>query len=84
MRRATITLPDKLESRVQAYLDEQEPKPSFTALVQAALEHYLLEYEWTKRSYTPPKGPPKFTVAEPGSGYTDTSIRHDEVLAERE
>lgn len=83
MKRATITLPDELEQRVQAYLEGQKPQPSLTALVQVALEHYLDEQEWTMRSYTPPTGPLEITPAETGSGHSDTSMRHDDALAER-
>ncbi len=43
MKRATITLNDELERAVDAYLRDQEARPSLTAVVQAALRQYLSE-----------------------------------------
>lgn len=43
MRRATITLPDDLETELESYLATQDAPPSLTALVQAALRRYLEE-----------------------------------------
>lgn len=41
MRRATITLNDDLDRRVERFRSAQRAKPSLTAVVQAALEDYL-------------------------------------------
>ena len=57
MKRATITLPDDLEAEVERFLAEQEPEPSLTALVQAALRRYLDDAEWTRRGFSPPSEP---------------------------
>jgi Arc/MetJ-type ribon-helix-helix transcriptional regulator len=43
MRRATITIPDDLTRAVESYIDAQDAPPSLTAVVQAALRHYLAE-----------------------------------------
>jgi metal-responsive CopG/Arc/MetJ family transcriptional regulator len=81
MKRATITIPDDLEAEVERFLAEQEPEPSFTALVQTALRRYLEEAEWTRRGFAPPSQALSITTA-PGSGRRDTSEEHDRVLAE--
>lgn len=41
MRRATITLPDDLEQKVERFRRSQPARPSLTSVVQAALEDYL-------------------------------------------
>jgi hypothetical protein len=82
MRRATITLPDDLEVRVERFLEQQDPEPSLTALVQTALRRYLDEVEWARRAYVPPSEPLRITPAEEGSGHAETSVEHDRVLAE--
>lgn len=43
MKRATITLPDDLETELEAYLATRDAPPSLTALMQAALRLYLEE-----------------------------------------
>lgn len=43
MRRATITLHDDLDERVERFRAGQPARPSLTAVVQAALESYLDE-----------------------------------------
>ena len=83
MKRCTITIPDDLEARVNDFLAQQEPEPSLTSLVQAALRRYLDELEWSKRGFTPPAEPLAITPARAGSGHTGTSEQHDRVLAER-
>lgn len=41
MRRATITLADGLDEKVERFRLSQPAKPSLTSVVTAALEHYL-------------------------------------------
>ncbi len=43
MKRATITLNDELERAVDAYLRDQEARPSLIAVMQTALRQYLSE-----------------------------------------
>lgn len=83
MRRATITLPNDLEAAVEDYLRSQEPRPSFTALVQSALRRYLAEQRLTEREFVPPSRPFEPFIAERGSGRDDISEEHDRALAER-
>lgn len=43
MRRASITIPDGLESALERYRGDLEAPPSLASVVQAALERYLEE-----------------------------------------
>ncbi len=43
MKRATITIPDELNSAVERYIDAQDAPPSLTAVVQAALRRYMAD-----------------------------------------
>lgn len=43
MRRASITIPDGLESALERYLRDLEVSPSLASVVQVALEKYLEE-----------------------------------------
>ena len=78
MKRATITLNDELERAVDAYLRDQEARPSLTAVVQTALRQYLSE-----RGYVRPSKRLRITPASRGSGRKDISQRHDLNLSER-
>ncbi len=82
MRRATITIPDDLEAQVNAYLEAQEPPPSLTGLVQAALRRYLREHRLKQRQFQPPRRTLRITPAPEGSGMGDVSVEHDRELAE--
>jgi hypothetical protein len=78
MKRATITLPDELQSALDAYLREQDVSPALTAVVQSALREYL-----GSRGYLPPARPLRITPAGKGSGRRDVSVRHDRYFARR-
>lgn len=74
MKRSTITLPEHLAEALDAYLRDQEVPFSTTAVVQVALEEFLIDRgyllsEKKKLRITPVKGED-----------TDTSIKHDEIL----
>ena len=77
MKRATITLNDELERAVDAYLRDQEARPSLTAVLQTALRQYLSE-----RGYVHPSKRLRITPAPRGSGRKDISERHDRDLTE--
>ena len=82
MKRATITLPDDLNERLNAYLKAQPVAPSLTKVMQAALEQFLrtqdLQRELAERGYKPPlRWPVTFPVDEQGSGRSDISVNHD-------
>lgn len=85
MKRATITLPDELNKRLNAYLEAQPVQPSLTKVMQAALEKFLdeqVQTELAKRGYRPPTGFPDFPIFEKGSGKSDISFNHDKYFAE--
>lgn len=76
MRRATITVDGDLEKSLDSYVSRQEPAPTFTALVQAALREYLAH-----RGAAPPAQPLRITPAKHSSGKSDISRRHDDYFA---
>ncbi len=78
MRRATVTIPDDLAEAVDAYVRAQEAPPPLTAVVQAALRHYL-----TERGYLRAGVPLQIAPAQRGSGRHDVSREHDRYLATR-
>ncbi len=78
MKRATVTLPDEIEQALDIYLADQPLPLALTAVVQAAVKEYLIE-----RGYLPPSRPLTITPADRGSGHRNTSIAHNEHLAER-
>ena len=75
MRRATVTISEELDASLNAYMNRQEVTPALTAVVQTALREYL-----ARRGYTS-TGKFRITPARKGSGFRDTSIRHDRYLA---
>lgn len=84
MRRATITIPDDLDTALASYLDSQEAAPSLTAVVEAALRRYLQEKELEARQYRRARGPLRITPAPEGSGFHDVSVEHDRYSADQE
>ena len=76
MRRATITLPDEIDSALEAYLQERDASPTLTAVVQSALREYL-----AARGYVTPARGLRITPAAKGSGKRDVSRRHDRYFA---
>jgi Arc/MetJ-type ribon-helix-helix transcriptional regulator len=81
MKRATITIPDDLEHQLDAWLQNQEARPSLTAVVQIALRKFLEAQQLEAMQYVHPSRPFSITVAKVGSGTTDTSTEHDRHLA---
>jgi metal-responsive CopG/Arc/MetJ family transcriptional regulator len=75
MKRSTVTLPDHLAEALDAYVTAQEVPPSTTAVVQVALEEFLIE-----RGYLPKLQNKQLRITPVKSGVTNTSIEHDEVL----
>ncbi len=82
MKRATVTIPDDLETDLDAYLRAQEAPPSLTVLVQAALRHFLAWKRLEQRQYRPPDRQLRVTSAASGSGRLDVSMEHDRELSE--
>ena len=81
MKRATITIPDELEAELDAFLAEQEPRPSLTGVIQSALRAYLDERKWKERGYRAPLKPLQIPVADKGSGRKDISENHDKYFS---
>ncbi len=82
MKRATITIPDELEARLDEYVRRQEVPPALTAVVQAALREFLEKRERPdrEREVRPFRITP---VAEKDDeGERDVSINHDKYFAE--
>jgi len=78
MKRATVTIPDDLAKAVDRYVKAQEAHPPLTAVVQAALRHYLGD-----RGYLVGGRPLRIRPAARGSGHRDVSQAHDRYLATR-
>ncbi len=76
MQQITIELPITIINALVAYTQEQKVSSSDT--VQTALESFLM----AKGYLSQPKKSFRLSPAPKGSGYTDTSINHDAVLAE--
>jgi hypothetical protein len=79
MKSLNITLPDAIANALNAYIRDQEVPLPATAIVEAALKEYLSE-----RGYLPPKTQSlRLTPTPKGSGFQDTSLNHDKILAEQ-
>lgn len=75
MRRATVTIPDKLEEALDSYTRDLEFPPSLAAVMQAALKEYL-----SRRGY-PASGRP--AAGERPTVYEDApTVRGDKTAAE--
>jgi hypothetical protein len=74
MRRVTVSLDGDLEDAAIRFQRDQDVPPTLNAMAQVALREFL-----GKRGYLP--SGKKFYIAPmvPGSGYTDTSINHDQI-----
>lgn len=85
MKRATITIPDELEAKLDEYVRRQEVPPALTAVVQTALREFLEKRErFGGREVRPASGPLRITPVKEkdGSGESDVSVNHDKYLAE--
>ncbi|MDQ3460156.1 MAG: hypothetical protein M3498_12775, partial [Deinococcota bacterium] len=82
MKRATITFPDELEQKLNAYLKGQRTPPSLSTVVQVALDEYLENQKWAEYDVRPASGPLTITVSDEGSAASDVSINHDRYLAD--
>ena len=74
MRRVTVSLADDLEEAALRFQQDQTVPPTLNAMAQVALREFL-----AKRGYLPSGKRFDIAPAEHGSGYTDTSIKHDRV-----
>jgi hypothetical protein len=79
MQSLNITLPDAIANALSAYIGDQEVSLPANAIVENTLEEFL-----SQRGYLPPqKQGLRFTREPKGSGFKDTSVNHDTILAEQ-
>lgn len=64
MRRASITIPDGLESALERYREDLEAPPSLASVVQVALERYLEERGYPVGNGEVPEDEPEVYPAE--------------------
>ena len=76
MEQITIELPKSVSNELDTYAREHQISSS--AIAQKAIEEFLLGQGYLSK----PLKPFRLTPATQGSGYTDTSINRDAVLAE--
>jgi metal-responsive CopG/Arc/MetJ family transcriptional regulator len=82
MKRATITFPDELERKLEAYLKRQAAPPSLSSLVQTALDEYLEHQKWREREYRPPESVLTLPISNAEAVEPEVSAEHDRYLAE--
>jgi hypothetical protein len=79
MQSLNITLPDAIANALDAYISDQEVPLPANAIVETALKEFLSE-----RGYLPAQQQSlRLTSAVKGSGFKDTSVNHDKILAEQ-
>jgi len=79
MESINITLPDELSDALNSYMRDREVSLPANAIVETALKEFL-----TQRGYLPPQRQSlHLTPAPKGSGFQDTSVNHDKILAEQ-
>lgn len=81
MKRATITFPDALEKKLNAYLSQQRTPPSLSTLVQVALEDYLERQRWLALEPRSPTAALELPISD-AEVEADVSARPDDYLAE--
>lgn len=70
-------LPDHLAQAIAQSIQDQPNPTNFPDVLQTALETFLLERGY----WSPSKKRLHITPAEQGSGYSNTSIEHDQILS---
>lgn len=84
MKQLTVTLPDALERKLDAYLEQHSTNPS--DVVQTALAAFLEEQTWAAYKPEPARAPfhisPANDLDSANDGATDVSVRTDHYLAE--
>lgn len=81
MQRVTITIPDELQSELDAYLERDDSPDALDTVVEDALWQYLMTSGLDDREYRPFRITP--IVEKDDKGEPDVSINHDKYLAER-
>jgi len=78
MHSLNITLPDTLATALNSYIEDQANILPANDIIENAIIEFL-----SQRGYLPPKKPINFTSATKGSGFLNTSVNHDQILAEQ-
>ncbi|MEH2251487.1 hypothetical protein [Nostoc sp.] len=79
MQSFNITLPDAIANALNAYIKDQEVSIPANVVAETALEDFLCQ-----RGYLHPrKQGLSLTPAPKGSGFQDTSLNHDKILAKQ-
>jgi hypothetical protein len=80
MTTISAELPDELVQAIESYIHDRPEAPNLAAVMETALQSFL-----TEQGYLPtPKKRLRITPAAQGSGYTDTAIEPDRILANLE
>jgi hypothetical protein len=77
MKRATITFPDELESKLNRYLAAQKTPPSLNVVMQTALEHFLEAQKWEALELRQPIRPDLELPVSDADVPPDVSLNHD-------
>ena len=78
MQTLNVTLPDTLANALNSYIKDQENVLPANDIIENAIIEFL-----GQRGYLPPKKTINFTPATQGSGFLNTSVNHDQILAEQ-
>ncbi len=80
MQFLNITLSDAIAKALKAYISSQETPLKEAAVVETVLTEFLSE-----RGYLPlqPQKSLRLTPAPKGSGFQDTLVNHDKIMAEQ-
>jgi hypothetical protein len=78
MQTLNLTLPDTLANALNSYIKDQENVLPANDIIENAIIEFL-----SQRGYLPPKKTINFTPATQGSGFLNTSVNHDQILAEQ-
>jgi hypothetical protein len=78
MEALNITLPESIANALAAYMGDRNLSSPDEA-VQTALEEFLLQQGYLAK----PKRSLRLTPAPQGSGFTDTSVKYDQILVEQ-
>lgn len=68
---------DEMIRAIEAYIQSQPDSPTFPAVIETALHNFLT----LQGHFLSTQKRLRITPAEQGSGYGNTSIEHDQVLA---
>lgn len=84
MQRVTITIPDELMVKIDAFRRREGTSGQLETVVEDVLRRFFVDPDtWGGREYRPPSGPLHIRPAQVGSGKSDISVEHDRYLTEK-